>query len=116
MALAGRARDSCEGPLAACLLCLAIWAIIIHDVGVVQAADVAGNATLVWTSGFPLTLEFRRAFPISVTMSKAFDFCIPTRGTRIPHTSDCVHEIKYDGYRLRLERDGDRVRLNVQRV
>jgi hypothetical protein len=79
MALAGRARDPCEGPLAACLLCLAIWAIIIHDVGVVQAADVAGNATLVWTSGFPLTLEFRRAFPISVTMSKAFDFCIPTR-------------------------------------
>jgi bifunctional non-homologous end joining protein LigD len=44
-------------------------------------------------------------------MSKAFDFCIPTRGTKVPHTPDWLHEIKYDGYRLRLERDGDRVRL-----
>jgi hypothetical protein len=23
------------------------------------------------------------------TMSKAFDFCIPTRGTKVPHTPDC---------------------------
>jgi bifunctional non-homologous end joining protein LigD len=44
-------------------------------------------------------------------MSKAFDFCIPTRGTKVPHTPDWIHEIKYDGYRLRIERDGDRVRL-----
>jgi hypothetical protein len=44
-------------------------------------------------------------------MSKAFDFCIPTRGTKVPHTPDWIHEIKYDGYRLRLERDGDGVRL-----
>jgi bifunctional non-homologous end joining protein LigD len=44
-------------------------------------------------------------------MTKAFDFCIPTRGTKVPHTSDWLHEIKYDGYRLRVERDGDRVRL-----
>ena len=44
-------------------------------------------------------------------MSKAFDFCMPTRGTKVPHTPDWIHEIKYDGYRLRLERDGDRVRL-----
>jgi hypothetical protein len=33
------------------------------------------------------------------------------RGTEVPHTPDWLHEIKYDGYRLRLERDGDRVRL-----
>jgi hypothetical protein len=44
-------------------------------------------------------------------MSKAFDFCIPTRGTKVPHTPDWIHEIKYDGYRLRVERDSDRVRL-----
>jgi hypothetical protein len=44
-------------------------------------------------------------------MSKAFDFCIPTRGTKVPPAPDWIHEIKYDGYRLRLERDGDRVRL-----
>jgi len=40
-----------------------------------------------------------------------FDFCIPTRGAKVPHTPDWLHEIKYDGYRLRVERDGDRVRL-----
>jgi ATP-dependent DNA ligase len=44
-------------------------------------------------------------------MLKAFDFCIPTRGTKVPHTPDWLHEIKYDGYRLRVERNGDRVRL-----
>jgi bifunctional non-homologous end joining protein LigD len=40
-----------------------------------------------------------------------FDFCIPTRATTVPDGEDWLHEIKYDGYRLRLERDGDRVRL-----
>jgi bifunctional non-homologous end joining protein LigD len=44
-------------------------------------------------------------------MSRAFDFCIPTKGTKVPHTPDWLHEIKYDGYRLRVERNGDRVRL-----
>ena len=44
-------------------------------------------------------------------MLKAFDFCIPTRGTRVPIRPDWLHEIKYDGYRLRVERDGDRARL-----
>ncbi len=40
-----------------------------------------------------------------------FDFCIPTKATTVPNTPDWLHEVKYDGYRLRLERDGDRVRL-----
>jgi ATP-dependent DNA ligase len=40
-----------------------------------------------------------------------FEFCIPTRATVVPNCPDWFHEIKYDGYRLRLERDGDRVRL-----
>jgi ATP-dependent DNA ligase len=44
-------------------------------------------------------------------MPSTFDFCHPTRATNVPHTPDWLHEIKYDGYRLRLERDGDRVRL-----
>ena len=44
-------------------------------------------------------------------MLKAFDFCIPTRGTKVPDSPDWLHEIKYDGYRLRVERNGDRVRL-----
>src|SRR5215470_9087957 len=44
-------------------------------------------------------------------MFKAFEFCIPTRGIEVPSSPDWLHEIKYDGYRLRVERDGDRVRL-----
>ena len=44
-------------------------------------------------------------------MLKAFDFCIPTRGTKVPSARDWLREIKYDGYRLRVERNGDRVRL-----
>lgn len=31
--------------------------------------------------------------------------------TTVPTSRDWLHEIKYDGYRLRLKRDGDRVRL-----
>ncbi|WIW44624.1 RNA ligase family protein [Bradyrhizobium sp. 62B] len=42
---------------------------------------------------------------------RSFEFCLPTKSTTVPDGPDWVHEIKYDGYRLRLERDGDRVRL-----
>jgi bifunctional non-homologous end joining protein LigD len=44
-------------------------------------------------------------------MLKAFEFCIPTTGTKVPAGSEYIHEIKYDGYRLRVERSSDRVRL-----
>ena len=37
--------------------------------------------------------------------------CIPTRGTKVPHHPDWVHEVKQDGFRLIVQRDGDRVRL-----
>jgi ATP-dependent DNA ligase len=40
-----------------------------------------------------------------------FEFCIPTRSTTVPDGPDWFDEIKYDGYRLRVERDGDRVPL-----
>jgi ATP-dependent DNA ligase len=40
-----------------------------------------------------------------------FEFCIPTKSDTVPDTPDWLHKVKYDGYRLRLERDGDRVRL-----
>jgi bifunctional non-homologous end joining protein LigD len=48
---------------------------------------------------------------ISLTMPSTFEFCIPTKATSVPAGPDWLHEIKYDGYRLRVERDGDRVRL-----
>src|SRR5581483_2744189 len=44
-------------------------------------------------------------------MQTIFDFCLPTRSTTVPQTDDWLHEVNYDGYRLRLERDADRVRL-----
>ena len=40
-----------------------------------------------------------------------FEFCLPTIGKVVPDGPDWFHEIKFDGYRLRVERDGDRVRL-----
>ena len=40
-----------------------------------------------------------------------FEFCIPTVGKAVPSAPEWYHEIKFDGYRLRVERDGDRVRL-----
>jgi ATP-dependent DNA ligase len=44
-------------------------------------------------------------------MLKAFEFCIPTRGTEVPRRPEWLHEIKYDGYRIRVERERDRERL-----
>jgi ATP-dependent DNA ligase len=40
-----------------------------------------------------------------------FEFCIPTRRTKVAGRPGWLHEIKYDGYRIRVERERDRVRL-----
>jgi bifunctional non-homologous end joining protein LigD len=40
-----------------------------------------------------------------------FEFCLPTNGKAVPAGPEWFHEIKFDGYRLRVEREGDRVRL-----
>src|ERR1700709_1659724 len=40
-----------------------------------------------------------------------FEPCLPTRGTKVPAHPDWIHEIKHDGYRLIVHRDGQRVRL-----
>ena len=40
-----------------------------------------------------------------------FDFCLPSRSTIVPSGPDWFHEVKYDGYRLLVQLDGDRVRL-----
>jgi bifunctional non-homologous end joining protein LigD len=37
--------------------------------------------------------------------------CIPTRAIKPPAGTDWVHEIKHDGYRLQVRRQGDVVRL-----
>jgi bifunctional non-homologous end joining protein LigD len=41
----------------------------------------------------------------------AFEPCIPTPGKQVPMGPDWVHEIKHDGYRMIVVRDGARVRL-----
>jgi ATP-dependent DNA ligase len=41
--------------------------------------------------------------------------CIPTRSAKPPAGPDWVHEIKHDGYRLIVRRDGDTVRLFTRR-
>jgi ATP-dependent DNA ligase len=37
--------------------------------------------------------------------------CIPTRAYKLPAGPDWVHEIKHDGYRLIVRRDGEAIRL-----
>jgi bifunctional non-homologous end joining protein LigD len=41
--------------------------------------------------------------------------CIPTRASKPPAGPDWVHEIKHDGYRLQVRRDGATVRLFTRR-
>jgi bifunctional non-homologous end joining protein LigD len=43
--------------------------------------------------------------------SRPFEPCIPTRATKVPAGPDWIHEIKHDGYRLIVQREGKRVRL-----
>ena len=44
-------------------------------------------------------------------MSKAYEFARPVLGTKVPADRCWIHEVKHDGYRLRVERDGQRVCL-----
>jgi bifunctional non-homologous end joining protein LigD len=36
--------------------------------------------------------------------------CLPSKVARLPSGPDCLHEIKHDGYRLMVRRDGARTR------
>src|SRR4051812_29187002 len=44
-------------------------------------------------------------------MSRAFEFCKPAARKAVPSTDDWIHEIKYDGYRGRVVRDGSVVKV-----
>ena len=66
-----------------------------------------------------LTLRFSldaiRIFQVVDYLSRMrrveFAPCLPTRGTAVPAGPDWIHEIKHDGYRLTVHREGKRVRL-----
>jgi bifunctional non-homologous end joining protein LigD len=40
-----------------------------------------------------------------------YEPCLPTRGKEVPPGADWIHEIKHDGYRMIVQRDGKRLRL-----
>ena len=44
-------------------------------------------------------------------MPKDTEFCLPTAGKAVPSGDDWIHEVKYDGYRMRIVRNGKNVRL-----
>jgi bifunctional non-homologous end joining protein LigD len=44
------------------------------------------------------------------------DPCIPSLAHKPPSGPDWVHEIKHDGYRLIVRRDGEAVRLFTRRA
>ena len=44
------------------------------------------------------------------------DPCVPIRALKAPEGGGWVHEIKHDGYRLIVRRDGDTVRLFTRRM
>ncbi|MBR0802822.1 DNA ligase [Bradyrhizobium japonicum] len=44
-------------------------------------------------------------------MPKPFEPALPVMGTKVPTGADWMHEIKYDGYRLVVVRENDRVQL-----
>ncbi len=43
----------------------------------------------------------------------AYEPSLPTRGTKVPSGPDWIHEIKHDGYRLIVQREGERVRVRL---
>jgi ATP-dependent DNA ligase len=40
-----------------------------------------------------------------------YAFSLPTKADKVPGGPDWLHEIKYDGYRMKIIREQDRVRL-----
>jgi bifunctional non-homologous end joining protein LigD len=62
------------------------------------------------TSGY-----FSRMPVRSVRTDGFVDPCIPTLAAKPPAGPDWVHEIKHDGYRLVVRRDGQAVRLLTRR-
>ena len=44
-------------------------------------------------------------------LKSPFEPCIPTKARSVPDRPEWIHEIKHDGYRLIIQRDGKRVRL-----
>src|ERR1700682_1243596 len=46
-----------------------------------------------------------------ISMPKLFEFCRPVAQKAVPAGPDWIHEVKYDGYRGRVVRDGEAVKI-----
>src|SRR4029077_6442747 len=44
-------------------------------------------------------------------LKSPFEPCIPTKAAKVPDRPEWIHEVKHDGYRLIVQRDGKTVRL-----
>jgi bifunctional non-homologous end joining protein LigD len=44
-------------------------------------------------------------------MHKSIEFALPVKAPKVPAGPDWLHEVKYDGYRLKVIREHDRIRL-----
>jgi ATP-dependent DNA ligase len=53
--------------------------------------------------------------PPKVPPSGFVEPCIPTLAYKVPTGPDWIHEVKHDGYRLQVRREGDTVRLFTRR-
>jgi ATP dependent DNA ligase domain len=71
-----------------------------------------GNVTVAAARGGPL---FRRHDPAPRSSCWLCRAWIPTLAAKPPSGPGWVHEIKHDGYRLIVRRDGDTVRLFTRR-
>jgi bifunctional non-homologous end joining protein LigD len=54
---------------------------------------------------------FRAKLSALAYLGLMYDFCLPTRGLQVPAGPEWLHEIKYGGFRMLVQRDGKRVRL-----
>ena len=58
-----------------------------------------------------LLIRISGGFRLSSRMLKSpFEPCIPSGAKSVPDRPEWIHEIKHDGYRLIIQRDGKRVR------
>jgi ATP-dependent DNA ligase len=56
-------------------------------------------------------MAFAKTVADAYVRAMRFPPAIPTRATEVPSSPDWIHEVKHDGFRLIVVRDGDRVRL-----
>ena len=68
------------------------------------------NQRIVHRGGIGLAFLLAVAY-LSRMRASAFDPCIPTRGRKVPSRPEWLHEIKHDGYRLIVQREGKRAQL-----